>query len=31
MTHVEGIKRMVDRQLEHGKKEEDLKRKEIEE
>ncbi len=29
MTHIEGIKRMVDRQLEHGKKEEDLKRKEI--
>lgn len=28
--HVEGIKRMVDRQIEHGKKEEDLKRKEIE-
>lgn len=28
--HVEGIKRMVDRQLEHGKKEEDLKKKEIE-
>lgn len=27
--HIEGIKRMVDRQLEHGKREEDLKRKEI--
>jgi acylphosphatase len=29
MTHIEGIKRMVDRQLEHGKKEEELKIKEI--
>jgi len=27
--HVEGIKRMVDRQLEHGKKEEEVKRQEI--
>jgi acylphosphatase len=29
MTYVEGIKRMVDRQLEHGKREEELKRKEV--
>lgn len=28
MTHVEGIKRMVDRQLEEGKKEDERKRKE---
>jgi acylphosphatase len=27
--HLEGIKRMVDRQLEHGKKEEELKKQEI--
>lgn len=27
--HVEGIKRMVDRQLEQGKKEEEVKRQEI--
>lgn len=31
MPVVEGIKRMVDRQLEHGQKEEELKKKEIEE
>lgn len=29
MTHIEGIKRMVDRQLEQGKKEEELKHKEV--
>jgi acylphosphatase len=29
MAIVEGIKRMVDRQIEHGKKEEETKRKEI--
>jgi acylphosphatase len=29
MTHIEGIKRMVDKQLEQGKKEEELKRKEV--
>lgn len=30
MVHIEGIKRMVDRQLEHGKKEQELQKKEIE-
>ncbi len=29
MTHIEGIKRMVDRQLEHGKREEEIRKKEI--
>ncbi|MEM3154296.1 MAG: acylphosphatase [Candidatus Woesearchaeota archaeon] len=29
MTHIEDIKRMIDRQIEHGKKEEELRRKEI--
>ena len=27
--HIEGIKRMVDRQLEHGKKEDELQKEEI--
>ncbi len=29
MPVIEGIKRMVDRQLEHGKKEEELQKKEV--
>ena len=29
MPIVEGLKRMIDRQLEHGKKEEDVQKKEI--
>ena len=28
MNHIEGLKRMIDRQLEQGKQEEELKRKE---
>jgi len=27
MTHIEGIKRMVDRQLEHGKKRKSKRKK----